>query len=92
VKFLGPVLATLYLAAVVALTVAAFDFAGSIRLPWILILIAATLPFSLVAWLGAWGLIHGTQLGCFAFYFLMCAGINVAIVARLVARLRTPAG
>lgn len=92
-KNAGTTLAIVYLAVVVALTFAAFDFAaydfaGDVRIPWVLALMAATLPFSALAWFGLYSLVHGAGLGCFAFYFLICAGLNVAIVAHLVGRRR----
>jgi uncharacterized membrane protein YfbV (UPF0208 family) len=87
-KNLGPTLAVAYLVAVLALTFAAFDLRGDIRPVWTLALMAATLPFSAVAWLGLYSLVHGAGLTCFAFYFLICAGVNVAIVAHLVGRRR----
>jgi hypothetical protein len=67
----GPTLAVAYLVAVLALTFAAFDLRGDIRPVWTLALMAATLPFSAVAWLGLYSLVHGAGLTCFAFYFLI---------------------
>ena len=88
-KNIGTTLAVVYLAVVVALTFAAFDFAGDIRLPWVFVLMAATLPFSALAWIALYSLVHGAGLSCFAFYFLICAGLNVTIVAYLVGRRRS---
>ena len=87
-SIIGPVLAVLYLAAIVALIVAAFDFAGSVEMRWVLVLIAVTLPGSLLAWLGLWSLVHGTDLGCFAFYFFICGVLNIWLMSAIVRKLR----
>lgn len=59
-----------YIAGVFALIILAFDFGGSVSSPWISVLIASTLPLSVVSLLGTWSLIHGAQLEGFAvFYF-----------------------
>ena len=72
----------------VGLIALAFDFSGAIEPEWLIALVAATLPASLVAWLGAYSLIHGASLELFAVFFLACAVFNIWLVRLIVRKLR----
>lgn len=69
-----------YLLAVVICIILAFDFDGSIDVTWTLILITLTLPGSLVSILFTWSLIHGAELGFFAFIYLVSAIFNLVVI------------
>ncbi|MDX2044332.1 MAG: hypothetical protein SF097_24195 [Acidobacteriota bacterium] len=66
----------------------AFDFDGAIDPTWTLVLIAVTLPGSLVSILFAWSLIHGAGLEFFAFVYLASAGFNIFVFNWIISRLR----
>lgn len=85
-RLVGRSLAVGYLALDVALIIAAFDFAGSVRMPWLGYLLIITLPGSILAWLNLWALFHGANLGCFAVFFLACGVMNVFLAKRLIRR------
>src|SRR5262252_5151456 len=69
-----------YILAVVICIVMAFDFDGSIHFEWTLVLIALTLPWSIVSVFFAWALIHGAGLEMFTVIYLASAGINALIL------------
>ena len=73
---------------VFALIILAFDFGGSVNSPWISVLIASTLPLSVVSLLGTWSLIHGAQLEGYAVFYFGCGALNVWAMSMLLARLR----
>ena len=68
-----------YLVAVVLCIFLAFDYAGAINLNWTLVLIALTLPWSLVSIVFVWALIHGAGLEFFTVMYLIFAGVNSSI-------------
>jgi hypothetical protein len=79
-KALQPfVIIAIYLLAVVVCVFLAFDFAGAINFNWTLVLIALTLPWSMVSVIFVWGLIHGAGLEFFTFMYLTFAGLNSLI-------------
>ncbi len=82
------VAAAVYLAIVVALIVAGFDLRGEIEPIPVLVLVALTLPFSLLSFFGLWALIHGADLGCFIVFYLTCATVNVWLAGRWLSRRR----
>jgi hypothetical protein len=69
----------LYLGAVVLSISLAFDYEGAINTEWTLVLIALTLPWSLVSVIFAWSLIHGAGLEFFTVMYLVFAGVNASI-------------
>jgi hypothetical protein len=73
----------IYLAAVFACMLLAFNYEGSVDTVWTLALIALTLPWSLVSVLFAWSLIHGAGLEFFSFIYLAFAGLNAYLLYRL---------
>jgi hypothetical protein len=77
------VVIAIYLLAVVVCVFLAFDFAGAINFNWTLVLIALTLPWSIVSVIFAWALIHGAGLEFFTFMYLIFAGLNSFIFYRL---------
>ena len=76
------------MAAVCALIMLAFDFSGSVNGRWTLVLMASTLPLSLVSVLGTWSLIHGASLEVFAVFYFGCGVVNVWAISMLLATLR----
>ncbi len=82
------VLAVVYLAIVIALIFAAFDFRGAVHPIPLLVLVAMTLPFSVLSYIGIWALIHGADIGCFSIFYLTCAAVNVWLVGRWLERRR----
>lgn len=80
---------TIYLLAVIVCIFLAFDFAGQINLNWTLVLIALTLPWSIVSIIFAWSLIHGAGLEFFTFMYLLFAGLNSLIFYKLYSRRRS---
>ena len=80
----------IYLAAVIVCIAKAFDYAGAINFNWTLVVIALTLPWSLVSILFAWALIHGAGLEFFTFLYLAFAAINSAIFYAVCSRFRKP--
>ena len=79
-----------YLLAVIACLLLAFDFQGEVNLNWAFALIALTLPCSAITIVFAWGLIHGAGLEFFTFLYLLCAGFNVYCFNAILNRLRKP--
>ena len=77
------VVIAVYLLAVVICVFLAFDFAGRINTNWTLVLIALTLPWSLVSVIYAWALIHGAGLEFFTLMYLVFAGLNSLIFYKL---------
>jgi hypothetical protein len=77
------VVMAIYLLAVVVCVFLAFDFAGAINSNWTLVLIALTLPWSIVSVIFAWALIHGAGLEFFTFMYLVFAGLNSLIFYKL---------
>ena len=73
----------IYLLAVLACIFLAFDFAGAINTNWTLVLIALTLPWSIVSIIFAWALIHGAGLEFFTLMYLLFAGLNSLIFYKL---------
>ena len=72
-----------YFVAVLILIFLAFDFDGDVRLVWLLLLLASTLPWSVVSLLFAWSLFHGAGLETFAVMYAAFAFINAFIVRYL---------
>jgi hypothetical protein len=54
---------SLYSLAVLACIPLAFDYAGDVDTPWLLVLIVLTLPWSILSVVFMWALIHGAGLG-----------------------------
>lgn len=77
-----------YILAVVVCIFLAFDFDGAIEPTWTLVLIALTLPGSLVSILFMWSLIHGAALVFFVFIYLVSAGFNVLVVNWIITKSR----
>jgi hypothetical protein len=77
------VIIALYLLAVIVCILLAFDFAGAINLNWTLVLIALTLPWSILSIPFAWSLIHGAGLDFFTFMYLLFAGINSLVFYKI---------
>ena len=69
-----------YILAVVICIVMAFDFDGSIHFEWTLVLIALTLPWSIVSVFFAWALIHGAGLETFTIIYIAFAGVNAYLM------------
>jgi hypothetical protein len=83
-KKIEPTVAAIgYFVAVLILIFLAFDFDGDVRLVWLLLLLALTLPWSVVSLLFAWALMHGAGLGMFAVMYAAFASINAFIVRYL---------
>src|SRR5262245_23977752 len=69
-----------YFLIVAVCIVLAFDFKGAIDFEWTLVLIAVTVPWSLISVFFAWALIHGAGLEMFTIIYLAFAGINALIL------------
>jgi hypothetical protein len=82
------IIIAIYLLAVIVCTFLAFDFAGAINSDWTLVLIALTLPWSIVSIVFAWALIHGAGLEFFSFMYLLFAGLNSLIFYKLYSLFR----
>ena len=87
-----PVLATtvsIYGAAVLLCAVRVLGYADN---DWLLILIALTLPWSLMSLVFIWSLIHGASLGFFWVFYLAAGAVNAFLFYRYLpkayARLR----
>ena len=78
-------LAVLYLAAVIVLTIRALGYSDS---DWLMVLIAATLPWSLVALLFLWSLIHGASPWLFWLVFVGGGAVNAFLWWRYAPRFR----
>jgi hypothetical protein len=78
----------IYLLAVIVCIFLAFEFAGAINFNWTLVLIALTLPWSIVSVIFAWALIHGAGLEFFTFMYLLFAGLNSVIFYKLYSLFR----
>ena len=76
----------IYLLAVVVCIFLAFDFDGNTNPLWTLVLIALTLPWSLISIVFAWALLHGAALEFFTFMYLAFAGLNSYIFYWLYSR------
>lgn len=77
------IITILYALAVCICIPLAFDFEGFIDATWTLVLVGLTLPWSLIAILFSWALIHGAGLGFFTIMFLVFAGLNSFLIYRL---------
>lgn len=73
------ILPALYLLAVIVCILLAFDFTGRINSEWTLVLIALTLPWSIVSVVFMWALFHGAGLEFFTVMYLVFAGLNVLV-------------
>jgi hypothetical protein len=82
------IIPALYLLAVIACILLAFDFKGDINLDWTLVLIGLTLPWSIVSIIFMWALIHGAGLGFFTVMYLAFAGINALILYYVCSAIR----
>jgi hypothetical protein len=80
--------AGMYMAAVVAGLVLAFDFDGRVDMSWWLALFVLTLPWSFVSILFMWALIHETGLGFFTMMYLIFGALNAFIIYRIGAAVR----
>jgi hypothetical protein len=87
-RVLPLVVVIVYVLAVIACIVQAFDFAGSINLNWTLVLIGLTLPWSLVSIVFVWSLIHGAGLEFFTGMYLVFSAINSLIFYWLYSKVR----
>jgi hypothetical protein len=87
-----PVFATITLVYGAAVVFCAIRVLGYSDSDWLLILIALTLPWSLLSVLFIWSLIHGAMLGFFWLLYLGGGAANAFLfyryVPRLYARLR----
>ena len=83
------VIIALYLLAVAGCIFFAFDFNGRIDPRWTLILIALTLPWSVVSFMFSWALIHGAGLGCFSVMYLVFAVMNAGLFYYVSSRVRS---
>lgn len=79
-----------YLSAVIACLLLAFDFQGEVNLNWAFALIALTLPCSAISIVFVWGLIHGAGLDFFTLFYLLCTGFNIYCFNAILNRLRKP--
>jgi len=79
------VFAVLYLAAVVLLTIRVLGYSDS---DWLVVLIVATLPWSLVAVVFLWSLIHGASLWLFWLAFIGGGAANAFLWWRYAPRFR----
>ena len=89
IKAVLAVTAMVYLAAVIFCAVRVLGYDDT---EWLLILVALTLPWSLVSVVFIWSLIHGASLGLFWFIYLGAGATNAFLfyryLPRLYARLR----
>jgi hypothetical protein len=77
------IIIAIYLLAVMVCIFLAFDFAGAINFNWTLVLIALTMPWSIVSIVFTWALIHGAGLEFFTFMYMLFAGLNSLIFYKL---------
>lgn len=77
------IIPSLYALAVLGCIPLAFDYAGDVDTTWLLVLVALTLPWSLVSVVFMWALIHGAGLEFFTFMYLAFAAVNAYILYRL---------
>ncbi|HEX8250251.1 MAG TPA: hypothetical protein VF599_18910 [Pyrinomonadaceae bacterium] len=73
----------IYLIAVIACIYLAFNFKGSINSEWTMVLMALTLPWSIISVVFMWALVHGAGLGFFAVMYFSFAIINSFFIYKL---------
>lgn len=79
----------LYLLFVVVCIFFAFDFDGRTNDTAWLILMAATLPWSVISMVFAWAIMHGAGLELFAVMYFLFAVVNALLINR-IARPKNP--